>query len=240
MVLPLLFLPTLWEEISITVERNPEKTNELPPLGDDVVQLGDFYNFQVDGNLTGPVDLVLPFDEGQIPDKDGVLVVGVPSDEGWKFVPAIPDGNVVTLYTTSVGDPLIAWHFVDVEDRIDLSYEIKDDEEPLTVCDARIPVQVTPSENGFKINGQVRPIDTRYENILGWVTPYDLKPAANIEVTLELNLHGWRDASSGKTFTVITDEQGVFEYIIDQADVGEGWNWIFAKAQCDKWWGKSM
>ena len=102
---------SLQGEVEITVERNPEKINNLPPLGDEVVQLGDFYNYEVSGELTGPVDLILPFDENQIPEEEGIMVFGYPSEEGWEYIPVIPDGNKVTIYTVNVGDPIIAWHF---------------------------------------------------------------------------------------------------------------------------------
>ena len=70
---------SLNEDLTIKIERNPEKVQSLPPLGDDVLLLGDFYNFEITGGkLLGPVDLILPFDESLIPDADGVLIVAVP------------------------------------------------------------------------------------------------------------------------------------------------------------------
>ncbi|MBT3314836.1 MAG: hypothetical protein HN390_09495, partial [Anaerolineae bacterium] len=118
------------EPVSITVERSPEKANSLPPLGDDVVQLGDFYNFEItEGEILGPVDLVLPFDEALIPDKQGILVFGYPTEDGWEYIPVEAQDDKVTLYTAQVGDPLIAWHFVDINNP-----------ENLTVCDQKIPL----------------------------------------------------------------------------------------------------
>ena len=35
------------QEIEVMVERNPQKTESLPSLSNDVVQLSDFYNFEI-------------------------------------------------------------------------------------------------------------------------------------------------------------------------------------------------
>lgn len=225
---------SLRQEVNITIERNPQKINNLPALGKDVVQLGDYYHFEIDGELTGPVDLVLPFDTDKIPEKRGVPVVAFPDGDSWKYVPVIPDGNQVTLYTAEIGDVLIAWHFDKARKSNDVSFYPYPG--PQIECDSRIPIEIYPWEKGYTVIGVVRPIDIRYRNIIGWFSLFDLERAAYIEVKLDVNPHNWREASVGRSYTVTTDDQGIFQYNLNADDVLEGWNWVYAKAQCDRWW----
>jgi len=223
-------------EVSVKVERNPEKANNLLPLDEGVVKVGDFYNFEIDGTLNGSVDLILPFDPDSLPEsKAGVLVVAIPTENGWKYVPVIPEGNKVTLYTDEVGDPLIAWHFSCVKDRIDLSYDgradttCEDQQAKLLACDPDIALDVIQNDNKFEIVGSVIPVSKNFFGI-------ELsEPAANITVTLNLNI---REVGSGQKFSVQTDENGSFSYELDSTKLKEGWNWVFAKAECDPWWGQ--
>ena len=159
-------------EISLKVERNPEKANNLPPLDDGVVKVGDFYNFEIDGTLNGSVDLILPFDLNSVPEsKAGVLVVAIPTENGWKYIPVIPDGNKVTLYTDEVGDPLIAWHFSCVKDRTDLNYEghvdtsCEDQQAKLLACDPDIALEVIQNGEKFEVVGSVIPISKNFFGI---------------------------------------------------------------------------
>ena len=130
------------EETEIVLERNPEKINDLPPLGDDVVQLGDFYNFEFSGDdLTEGVDLIFPLDENQIPEGEGIISVAIPTEDGWEYFPAEANGNEVVFHTINVGDPLTVWHFVKIDDWVDLSSE----KEGVTVCDPYIPLSLSSS-----------------------------------------------------------------------------------------------
>lgn len=231
-------------EVAVTIERNPEKSKSLPPLGENVVQLGDFYNFDISGGtLIDGVDLILPFDESRIPQQDGMLVIAIPSENGWEFVPVEADGNKVTYYTSNVGDPLIAWHFSHVKDRIDLSYETK---EELAVCDEHIQLEISPESGpigtAIKITGQVLPIR---RGTADWQENWDkllkLKTAANVPVNFFFGSsyvgNGYGSKNVFDTITVNTDENGSFEttYTIDREGYGVH---ITAKAQCDKWFGE--
>lgn len=227
-------------EVTVTVERNPEKTKNLSPLGDNVVPLGNFYNFDISGGtLIGGVDLVLPFDESQIPDKAGLLTIALPKENGWDFIPVGADGNKVIFYTTNVGDPLIAWHFVPKDGRIDLDYETK---EELTVCDEYIHLDVSP-ESGpvgtkIKITGQVLPVRKGVPNWQeSWGNLLNLKTAANVTVKLSFG-SSFINADYGNTITT-TDKNGYFEATYDTGNLENvGWISVTAKAQCDKWFGK--
>ena len=230
-------------EVTVTVERNPEKSKSLSPLGDDVIQLGDFYNFDISGGtLIDGVDLVLPFDESRIPKKDGMLVIAIPSESGWEFVPVEAEGNKVTFYTSNIGDPLIAWHFVPIDGRIDLSYETK---EELAVCDEHIQLAISPASGPIgteiKITGQVLPVR---KGIANWEENWDkllkFKTAANVPVNLYFGSsyvgNGYGSKNIFDTITVSTNQDGSFEttYIIDHEGYGVH---VTAKAQCDKWFG---
>ena len=44
--------------VTVTIERNPEKVKSLPSLPDGFVQISDFYNFDIQGGkLVGPLTL---------------------------------------------------------------------------------------------------------------------------------------------------------------------------------------
>lgn len=104
---------SLTGDSTVTIERNPSKTASLPPLGNMDLPLSDFYNFQVEGGqLAGPVDLIIPFDESKLPKQNGYLVAMIPMEQGWKYIPVEANGNKINLYTTELGDPLFGWHFI--------------------------------------------------------------------------------------------------------------------------------
>jgi hypothetical protein len=205
------------EPVSITVERSPEKANSLPPLGEDVVQLGDFYNFEItDGEILGPVDLVLPFDEALIPEEQGVLVFGYPTEDGWEYIPVEAQDDKVTLYTAQVGDPLIAWHFVETD--------LKNS----AVCDPKIPLSVTQNGASFLLQGK---LDARSRNLLEFLGGANPKPAANVRVHIKINQ---RDIQEQGQYIVETDENGVFSLEINSLrGLREGWNWVFVNADCE-------
>ena len=54
---------------------------------------------------------------------------------------------------------------------------------------------------------------------------------------LELNLNGWRDQSLGKQYRATTDLDGSFQLDLSQENIIAGWNWVFASAECEPWWG---
>jgi len=223
-------------EVSVKVERNPEKANNLPPLDENIVKVGDFYNFEIDGTINGAVDLVLPFNPDLVPENEaGVLVAAIPTEDGWKYIPVVPNGNKVTLYTDEIGDPIIAWHFV-CTDRTDLSVEghpdttCEDEQAKKLVCDPDIALDVVQNGEQFEVTGKVLPVA---KNFFGSAIS---EPAANIPVKIILNA-GWRGA--GQSYSVTTGDDGSFSFSVDQSKgLEEGWNWVFAKAECDPWWGK--
>lgn len=222
-------------EVSVKVERNPEKANNLPPIDEGVVKVGDFYSFEIDGTINGPVDLILPFNAELIPENEaGVLVAAIPTENGWKYIPVVPNGNKVTLYTDQIGDPIIAWHFACI-DRTDLSYAgnpdkaCEEENAKKLVCDPDIALDVTQSGEQFEVVGSVIPVA---KNFFGATVS---EPAANIPVEIKLNA-GWR--GSGQSYSVTTGDDGSFSFSIDQSKgLVEGWNWVFASAECDPWWG---
>lgn len=179
--------------VDVLVERNPPKATSLPPLGDDVVQLSDFYNFQVNGELIGPVQIRIPFDNSLIPNKPGVLTIAYPTNNGWKFTPVSSYNGYVTFQTTELGDPLIAWHFVDT-DQINLEYEARQ------YCEWLIPVIVTPTtgtwDTTFTLRGQVLSNDEFDSDV------------SNIGLIVKANY--WQTPAGGTYYTT-TDENGSFE-----------------------------
>ncbi|MBT3314837.1 MAG: PASTA domain-containing protein [Anaerolineae bacterium] len=204
-------------DVSFIVERSPEKAKTLPPLGDNVVQLGDFYNFEVtEGEIIGPVDLVLPFDEALIPREQGVLVFGYPTEDGWEYIPVEAQDDKVTLYTAQVGDPLIAWHFVETD--------LKNS----AVCDPKIPLSLTQNGESFLLQGK---LDVRSRNILEFFGGANPKPAASVRVHIKINQ---RDIREQGQYIVETDENGVFSLEINSLrGLKEGWNWVFVNADCE-------
>jgi hypothetical protein len=150
------------KNVNVKIERNPEKANGLPALPDNVIQVSDFYNFDIgDAQLSGPVDLVLPFDLNAVPEGKGIFTVAYPSENGWKYVPVIPNGNKITLYTNDIGDPIIAWHFM-CGKNIDLKYETFEDpcEEERAkraTCDPNIPLSAIQDGDQVLIVGHLMP-----------------------------------------------------------------------------------
>ncbi|MGD8457125.1 MAG: PASTA domain-containing protein [Anaerolineales bacterium] len=228
-------------EASITIERNPAKIESLPPLGQDGMQLGDFYNFEVTGGeLIGAVDLVLPFDGSLIPEGDGILSIAFPTTDGWEFVPVEADEDRVTIYTTHLGDPLIYWHFGNSQERIDWGRVVADEEpsESLLVCDQYIPLSVSPGSGPvgteFTVSGRLLPV----REIPGWASYAgaelsDLPSPGGVSV--EVSFGGNYLDQSAKTVKVTTGEGGGFETSLTPDEVG--WVYVSAKAQCDAWFG---
>jgi len=213
-------------EATVIVERNPEKIKSLPPLPDGMVQLSNFYNFEIEGaNLIGPVDLFIPVDETLLPDQQGILFAMIPSENDWKYIPIeIKDGKA-NIYTNNLGDPLIAWRFTDSD------WTDEEISKSKYICDPDISVQVIDNGDGvFQIIGQVKPPRTHL--FLG-SSIFERKPASNIPVSITLNL---RDSEPGEMFNATTDNNGNFELAIDTTSgIREGWNWVFVNAKCDPW-----
>jgi hypothetical protein len=228
-------------EVSVTIERNPAKVETLPPLGENGVQLGDFYNFEVtEGELVGAVDLVLPLDESRIPEGEGILSIAFPTASGWEFVPVEADGDHVTIYTTHLGDPLMYWHFGNSQERIDWGRVVAGEElsEPLLVCDKHIPLSVTPGSGPvgteFTVSGHLLPV----REIPGWASYAgadlsDLPSPGGVSV--EISFGGGYMDQSAKTVKVTTGEDGRFETSFTPSEAG--WVYVTAKAQCDAWFG---
>jgi hypothetical protein len=208
---------------SIKIERNPEKVKTLAPIPEGFVALSEFYNFEITGaNLIGPVDITIPYDTSKLPEGEGIPFALFPTSEGWKYVPVeLVDGKA-TIYTEEIGDPLIAWHFTEV-------YEPTVIDQNQYICDPDIPVQAIDNGDGtFNIVGQVLPLRQNY--MVFW----ERRPASNVPVTLALNRKG---TGKGNHFNVTTDSGGNFSLIIDATSgLREGWNWVFANAECDPWY----
>ncbi|MFZ5858406.1 MAG: PASTA domain-containing protein [Chloroflexota bacterium] len=213
-------------EATVNIERNPEKIKNLPPLPKEMIQLSDFYNFEIEGaNLIGPVDLFIPVDKTLVPDQQGILFAMIPSENGWKYIPVeIKDGKA-NIYTDELGDPLIAWRFTDPD------WTDEEINKSKYICDPDISVQVIDNGDGiFRIVGQVKP--PRAHLFLG-SSIFERKPASNIPVSITLNL---RDPESGEKLDTTTDMNGNFELTIDTTNgIREGWNWVFVNAKCDPW-----
>jgi hypothetical protein len=226
---------SLREEVHITVERNPEKINDLPPTDDNAIQLGDFYNFEIEGELTGPVDLVLPFDESRIPEENGVMIFARPNEDGWEYIPVIPDGNTVTLYTNNVGDPLVMWHFENEEiadkDRIQFNF-----------CDPKITAYVLPEEGlateSFTVIGRVRLpgkklIDKMSDAITSFILGKDTSETVG-RVPIEIIVN----SNPLRTIGGLSEPDGSFSFDINPEedallDIAEGLNHLEINAVCD-------
>lgn len=205
---------SLESQVAVKVERNPEKRQNLPPLDDGFIQISDFYNFEVtSGNLTGPVDLTFPVDSDLIPDKTGVLVMAIPTENGWEYVPVESKDGKVTVFTDQIGDPLVVWHFVEIQ--------------PL--CDPEIAVQGVQNGDKIEIIGKLLPIRKS-------MFATQEEPAAGISVSIALNKTFGEVAGH---FVAETQDDGSFRFTIEGSQgLKEGWNWVFVNAQCDKpWWG---
>jgi hypothetical protein len=98
------------EDTTVKIERNPQEFKSLPPFGDNVVRLSNFYRFELSSRLVGPVELVIPFDQKRVPQTTGYLSVGWWVDSGWEFLPAhVRDGYVVIM-TDQLGGLIVVWH----------------------------------------------------------------------------------------------------------------------------------
>lgn len=213
-------------EATVNIERNPEKIKNLPPMPEGMIQLSDFYNFEIEGaNLLGPVDLFIPVDETLLPDQQGIFFAMIPSENGWNYIPVEVKDGKANIYTDKLGDPLIAWHFTDPD------WTDEEISKSKYICDPDISVQVIDNGDGvFQIFGQVAP--PRAHLFLG-ASLFDRRPASNIPVSITLNLQG---TESGEMFYATTDDNGNFELTIDTTNgIREGWNWVFVNAKCDPW-----
>ena len=154
---------SILEDVDILIERNPEKTESLPELPEGFVQASDFYNYQViKGQLTGPVDLVMPFDESLKPDPEAELMVGFPVDGGWNFFPvtAVTNGKAV-LYTDNLGDPIIGWRFSNWEKSKEKMEEFAERHSDWASCESSISIAAESITNAA---GNWLKINVRYED----------------------------------------------------------------------------
>lgn len=224
------------------IERSPTKTSSLPVLGEDVLPIGEYYAFSFEGSQPiGPVQVVLPFDAGSIPadSQPGFLTVAFLDGDAWSFVPVKDLGGYVALTAQSLGDPIVAWHFMG-GDRVDLSYKTREPgtHESLTVCDPEISLSVLPEEPftgmPLEIIGRVNPVDLTWFDII-----FDQTAASNLDVTLTFN---HLEPGSGRAVTVETDQYGRFQFTLDPASFEEFGlrqvNWVEAEARCDPWFGR--
>lgn len=193
-------------DVTVTIERNPEKAKALPPLPDGFVQISDFYNFEISGGkLVGPVDITLPINKDLIPQKDGILVAAFPTGTDWVYRPVSAESNMVTVYTDHLGDPLIAWHFTD--------------EKELHFCDPGIPINVIPivgnRTDDFQIVGRLKPIGKEFLTFLGdklasLVLGQEISTYAGFR-PLEIEFNG----EPSKTISATTKADGTFEVTIN-------------------------
>lgn len=229
---------SLESDTTAVIERSPSKASSLPPLGEDVLPIGEYYEFSFQGpQPIGPVQVILPFDAASIPTdrQPGFPTVAFPDGDTWSFVP-VPDlGGYVAVTTQSIGDPIIAWHIVDVDGRVDLSYKTR---EPLTVCDPEISLSVLPEEPftgmPLQIIGRVNPVNPSWFQVI-----FDQTAASNLDVTLSFN---HLEPGSGHAVTVQTDQYGRFQFTLDPESFEEfalrDVNWVEAEARCDPWFGR--
>lgn len=204
--------------VAVKVERNPEKRSSLPPLAEGMIEVSDFYNFEItNGNLTGPVDLTFPFNQDLVPKKDGILVMAIPTENGWEYVPAEAKDGKVTIFTDNVGDPIIAWHFKGVADT-------------KPICDPEIAVQAVQNGDNVEIIGKLMPIRASL-NIFGTTA----EPSGGVSVSIVLNKKA--EGETEKRFTAETQSDGSFSLTLEPSQgLKENWNWVFVKAQCNEPW----
>ncbi len=210
---------SLDSQVEVKIERNPEKAQVLPPMDENFVQLSDFYNFEViSGNLTGPVDLTFPINSDLIPDESGVLVMAIPTESGWEFVPVESKNGKVAIFTDQIGDPIIAWHFA----------------ENTPLCDPEIAVQGIQNGDKVEIIGKLLPVRKSL------FADSQEEPASDIPVTIELNRQYGSGGLESYILSTTTQNDGSFSVTLDSSQgLKEGWNWIFVNAQCNKpWWGE--
>jgi len=187
-------------EVSVTVERNPDKAKTLPPLPEGFVQVGDFYNFEItSGELIGPVDLTLPFDEKLIPSGDGILMMAVPTDNGWEFKPVEEKDGKATTYTMKLGDPLITWHFAEPNQ--------------MNMCDSgSISVSTVPTgeQDKYEIVGRVA---AKKASLLD---PVVILGGHTIDIEVR-SLFG----ETSRNFSVLTKNDGTFSVKLDLSNIPE-------------------
>ena len=222
------------QQVNVKVERNPEKAKSLQPLDEDFIQLSDFYNFEIEGNVNAPVDLILPFDAENSPDETGILVYAYPTESGWEYIPVASEGNKVRLYTTRIGDPIIAWHFVNPEK---IEGILKDSK----YCDPTIAVSVIPeqgdSTQDYKIVGRVEPLSQDITTKLGdklasLILGQETSTFGNLPIEIIIN------NDPQKTISTRTHQDGSFEVTINpekDSPLGfrEKLNELEVKTQCD-------
>jgi len=203
------------EPLEVTIERNPPKAETLADPGDEFVPLGDFYEFSVAGGaVTGDVEITLPFDPARIPDGDGALVVAFPGPDGWEFVPAVANGNTITIRTEKYADPVIAWHFT----------------KSTTVCEIERSYTLDLAARTITVFGRVSlHVVKTYQSS---VVDDTVKPMADLAVTLVLNDGGWRGSDEAHTYYIATDSDGRFTLVLPDQDLQAGWNWLFISASC--------
>jgi len=218
-------------EVVVTVERNPEKINSLPPLGEGVVQLGDFYNFIIEeGELLGPVDLILPFDENSIPDEPGILTIAYPIGDSWEFIPVKPDGDKVIFFTDLVGDPVIAWNFKEISED-DLTWKNLEFE----YCDRNLPLTMSYSEGiektDFTLGGQIIPFN---KNLIDDIASYILDDSVS-QYTGGSPVEIIFNNDPDNTVYTNAGNDGYFSYQFssDEIDLNEGLNRIKVIAECN-------
>lgn len=231
------------ENITVSIERNPEKIDSLPPFSEDVVPLGDFYNFTIsEGELIGPVDLIFPFEPGNMPEEDrpGYLVIAIPTSEGdWEYIPAFYQDNKVFYQTMDVGDPIIAWHFTDDND-VEEYYQIMG---PL--CEPDLAVQIFPQEGDwdttFTLIGRVEVrrhefTSTLASSLVSFLLNEEIiREVGNIPIDILINPGGGPLHLIGGN---LTDIDGTFEISISPNELKslgfvDGENWVEVNAYCE-------
>ena len=185
-------------EATVTIERNPEKSQQLPELGDGMIALGDFYDFRISGaELVGPVDLELPFDQSKIPGTDGWLAAAIPAENGWQLIPVERDGGIARLRTHELGDPLIVWTFDEIKYsilKIDLSVSITDPHVDRAVVTVIGKINMTPdtSYNSFiGVTGTLNPSKD------GESEQYQTTAVGDAEFSFSLNRDHLKDKEKG-------------------------------------------
>ncbi|MCA9904018.1 MAG: hypothetical protein KC547_09185, partial [Anaerolineae bacterium] len=210
-------------EADVIIEQNPPKAYSLPPIAEGMVPVSNFYDVRVEGaELLGPVALSFPIDNESLPlppdatpfflGSDGqaalptaeptlppLLMMVVPNDEGtdWNYVPLSEPAHRgtqrVTVWTDTLFDPLIAWHYPAGP--------------TLPKCTGRFPLMVIPDlvqpGDEATLVGQVLPL---YKLVnVPIVEELSLDDVSNIAVTVHI---------MGSTYIATTDEEGRFALAI--------------------------
>ncbi len=223
-----------------TIERNPAKLRDLPPLDADVIPLGDFYDFQIEGGgRIVPVEIALPYDETRIPAGTGMLVMAVPTENGWQYVPVDQRSNPVWLYLPDAGDPVIAWHLIpDFERqtytvaRAATNQQLR--EEARYACDPKISLAALAWGRTLIMMGRLAPPSERFFDVI-----LDYRPSRNVMVSFaayNTTIMRGPPEVSGQVFT---DEEGRFYTEIALPDYVPGGHYVVnAIADCEPWWGR--